>query len=361
MEVSVLSKGLSKGVQTTDGYFNYVQTTRPLGSTIPNFINRFFSLFTWAYRLKEINPSIISGHDLSGLIIGYIYTKIWAPKKVFLIYDSHEFELGRNAKRTRLQTAFIKQVEGFLIKRCGFSIMVNDEIAELVQDIYKLREKPVVARSTPDLWTVDSCVTASMHESLCKQLNMPTDTFIIMYHGIVTNARGIEDLIDVVAINKEVAAVILGDGDQSYINKLKQQAKQKNTEGRILFHPAVPLEELWKYVGSANVGYVFVQNVCESYKLSLPNKLLENIQSETPVICSDLVVVKKLIEHYKCGICCEIFSAEEVNKVINLLRSDQGMYRRLKNNVQKAKQDLCWEKEKKGLKEAYSKILEYVD
>lgn len=49
----------------------------------------------------------------------------------------------------------IKYLERFLIKRCAFSIMVNDSIADEVQKIHKLKQRPIVVRSTPEKWTVD--------------------------------------------------------------------------------------------------------------------------------------------------------------------------------------------------------------
>ena len=77
-------------------------------------------------------------------------------KKVKLIYDSHEFELGRNVKRRKAALTLVKWWEGFLMKRCVFSIMVNDTIADEVMRIHNLKNRPIVIRSTPNLWNIDN-------------------------------------------------------------------------------------------------------------------------------------------------------------------------------------------------------------
>ena len=48
-------------------------------------------------RIRKLNPEIISGHDLTAYLIGYFSTRFVSnPPK--LIYDAHEFEIGRNIK-----------------------------------------------------------------------------------------------------------------------------------------------------------------------------------------------------------------------------------------------------------------------
>ena len=143
-EVLVFAKeknGKKNMIETVDGFKVHRCSTRPLGGKIPNIINRLAALFTWAYFVRKSKPDIISGHDLVGLTIGWIST--WfVNKKPLLIYDSHEFELGRNIERTRLQKTGIQCWEHFLIGRSALVIMVNDSIADAVKKIYRLNTIP---------------------------------------------------------------------------------------------------------------------------------------------------------------------------------------------------------------------------
>lgn len=337
-----------------DGFSVYRFSTRSLGTNLPNAINRFAAIFTWAHYAKSFDADVISGHDLSGLLIGYM-SNIFKPKakKAKLVYDSHEFELGRNVKRNKFQLCLIKLLEGFLIKKCAFSIMVNDCIADEVQRIYKLKQRPIVVRNTPDYWQIDDDVTMEVHNEYCKEFNAPGSTFIAMYHGIVMRGRGIETLLRLTAVNHNICSVILGNGEEGYLRELMQLADELCVRHRILFKPAVPLDELWKYVGAANVGMILPPARAKSYFYSLPNKFFENIQSLTPIICSNYPAMQPIVEQYGIGLAVDISQESEIETAIERMRTDSDFYRKCKTNLKIAKEEFCWQKEKVALQQAY--------
>jgi len=361
LEILVMAKGDPKDRSKIDvvaGYKVLRFSARPLGTKISSNINRVVAIFTWSYYAYKLKPNYISGHDLGALLIAWIST-LFLPKdkKPQLIYDSHEFEIGRNAKRNSINKWLVKHIEGFLMKRCAFSIMVNDVIADKVQKIHKLKERPVVVRSIPNMWIVDNLITEEIHTGFCRQLNVPNDTFITMYHGGLMANRGIETLIKLLSLNKHICAVILGNGEYGYIEQLKKYAAEQGVDGRVLFLPAVVIEELWKYVGAADAGMVLISAVVENHYYSLPNKFFENIQSETPIICSNFPVMKPLIDQYQIGLTCEPENLGEINDCVEKLRKDKVFYNQCKNNLKLAKLELCWENERNVLFEAYKKVI----
>jgi hypothetical protein len=52
----------------------------------------------------------------------------------------------------------IKFWEGKLIKKSVFTIVVSDGIADELQKIYKMDNRPVVIRSIPNKWSIDRSV-----------------------------------------------------------------------------------------------------------------------------------------------------------------------------------------------------------
>ncbi len=374
-DVAVLAKGNrnDKGrIEIVDGFIVYRFSTRPLGRKVPDSINRLISLFTWAAFVKRIGPDIISGHDLMpGLTISWMST-IFNKKNPKLIYDSHEFEIGRNVQRSGLSAWVIKRLEKFLIRRCAYSIMVNDSIADEVQHIYGIKERPVVVRSTPNLWMIDYETCQIIRRRLLEELAIRRGTimkgnndqnktsepepFLVMYHGTLTTGRGIEALIRLTSINKHVCGVILGNGDEKYIERLHNMAAELNVEKRILFHPAVPITELWKYVGAVDLSLMMIQGYAKSYFYSLPNKFFESIQALTPVVASFFPEMKRLIDQYEIGLTCDPEDLDAINSCVERMRTDTGFYMRCKHNLGKAKQDLCWEKEKQVLIDAFKSI-----
>ena len=332
-------------------------STMPLGKIARFRINRFVSVFTWAWCARKLKPAIISGHNIRSLFIGWLSTiGIPKAKKPKLVYDSHEFELGRNEKRSKLHLFCLKHLERFLMKRCAFSIMVNDSIADEVQKIHKLKERPIVVRSTPNRWTVDSEVCRNTRQILLEAMRSPRD-MLLMYHGGVMRGRGVEILLQEVQHNPAVCAVILGNGEQDYLNALKARAEALDVADRVLFHPAVPLEELWKYVGAADVGMILAPAIVANHLYSLPNKFFENIQSETPVICPCYPAMKPIVDQYGIGLTCDPASLEDIDRCVEIMRTDKTFYAQCKENLKKAKEDLCWEKEKSVLTEAYRNVM----
>ena len=336
-----------------DGFPVLRYSTRPLGGRVPNLVNRFVSLFQWAHAARALHPDVISGHDLlPGLTIAWMST--WfQSKKPKLIYDSHEFELGRNACRGSAQKALICRWERFLMKRCAFSIMVNDTIADEVQRIHKLKDRPIVVRSTPDNWTLEPDVIAQTR----RVLTPDAEAFLVLYHGALTTGRGIETLLRMTAKNDYVCAVILGNGGAAYVQSLRVLAEELGVADRVVFHPAVPISELWKFVGAADLSLMMIEGKAKSYYYALPNKFFESIQSLTPVAASDFPEMKRLIDEYEIGLTCDPTDLDAVCACVEKMRTDTAFYAACKDNLKTAKADLCWEKEKHVLADAFARYV----
>lgn len=360
-ETVVMAKdplGNSFRKETVDGFPVCCLSTRPLGGApwLTPF-NRILSLFIWSREARKLHADVISGHDLPGLFIGYL-SNLGNPHKAKLVYDSHEFELGRNAKRSRFQIWVIKHLERFLIKRCAFSIMVNDSIADEVQRIHALKERPVVARSVPFYWELDPEEAARVRKEFCRELNLPEDTFLVMYHGGIIQGRGIEKMLQAVALIPDTAAVILGNApDPNYAAVLRSLVEELRIQERVLFHPAVPVEALRNYVGAANMGISLLQPVVQNHIMALPNKFFENIQSLVPVVVSDFPIIGNIVDHYGIGLRTDPDNPEKIAVAIEKMQSDTVFYTTCKENLKRAKKELCWEREKTALAEAYRRIL----
>lgn len=357
-EVEVIAKGdVSGQIDMVDGFKVTRLSSRPLGENVPVTLNRMLSMFTWAAYIRKRNDiDVISGHDYLALTIGWM-SNVGKRKKAKLVYDSHEFELGRNTKRSKLAYWTVCHWERFLMKRCAFSIMVNDVIADEVQRIHKLKERPIVVRSTPPYWELDEKSIQETRKMLCAKMGVPENNFLLMYHGQVTNDRGIEQLFQVLSHVSNCACVILGNADsEQYVKSLYELATSLGIADRVLFHPAVSMQVLRNYVGAADVGTIVAPSNFKSYYYSLPNKFFENIQSETPVVVSDFPEMGRIIDMYQIGLKIDPDNLQEIAGAICRMRDDKAFYQSCKENIKKAKTDLCWENEKKALQEAYRRI-----
>ena len=347
----------------TDKYSNYTYVSDYYTTHVTYDMNRAvrYLKILWGYfvvisHLRDVKADVMSCHDIDSLFLAWA-AYLFKFNKPALIYDSHEFELGRNAKRNRIQMWFIAHLEHFLINRCAFSIMVNDAIADEVQHVYSLSERPIVVRSTPNMWNIDDSECKKTRQVIMSSMNEPHD-LLLMYHGGVSQGRGVETLLEVVKKNNSVCLLILGNGSDSYISSLKLKAKELAVSNRIIFHPAVPISELWRYVGASDIGMITIPAVAKSYYYMLPNKFFENIQSETPVICSDFPAIAPIVRKYNIGLTCNPTDVESINACIMEMQTNKALYNTFKANMKNAKEDLCWENEKQVLIRAFK---QYID
>lgn len=99
-----------------------------------------------------------------------------------------------------------------------------------------------------------------------------------------------------------------------------------------------------------------IENLCLSYYYTLPNKFFENVQSLTPVICSDLPEMHRLVDEYGIGLICEPENVDDLAQCLERMRTDREFYNSCKQNLLRAKRELCWEREKTVLLDALSEI-----
>lgn len=361
-EILVMAKGGQddKGhVEDVESFCVHRFSTRPLRGFVPTPVNRFVALFTWAFYARKFRADIISGHDIMGLFIGWL-SSVMQPKeeKPILIYDAHEFEIGRSAKRARFQVFLIKHLERFLMKRSDLSMMVNDSIADEVQRIHRLKEKPIVVRNVPNYWSLDQAKVAQYRKMLREKLQVKPDAFLVSYHGAIVPDRGIEIILEAVSRLEDVYALVLGNGAQAYVTELRNLVERLGIKARVLFMPAVSIAELANYVAAVDVGFSIIQAVNKNHYLALPNKMFENIQSLTPVIASDFPEIGKLIREYGIGIAVNPENVDEIMSAILRLKTDRSFYDKCKQNLAKAKEELCWEVEKKVLADAFIQLIE---
>lgn len=317
-----------------------------------------WTIFKWVKYARNIEPDCISGHDLIPLSIGYLSTLVMREKnRPILVYDSHELEMARKTKQPRnlIKLKLIMIIEKFLIKRSAFTIVVNDSIAEVLVKTYKLDKKPIVIRNIPKKWQINPIQCKQKRAEFCKLLSVPQDTFLLMFHGGISKGRGIVQIIQALTELERVAFIILGYGeDKEYYVVCTHEL---GVADKVLFLDAVPFDDLWKFIGAVDLSICIIENVCESYYLSLPNKLFEAIQSETPVIGSNFPEIAGIINDYGVGVTCNPNDVREIIEKIRYLQNNREILSLYKDNAKNAKEELCFEEEKSKLTQEYAKYL----
>lgn len=352
-------KDFSVGIEQPHGYVVHRLPTNSKKG-IFKAVGRVSTLIFWLSYVRKIDADILSCHDLVALLIGYLSTiGKRKQKRTALVYDSHEFELGRTSNRGIIASTIVKYLERYLIKRCSFSIMVNDSIAEEVMRIHKLQTKPVVVRNIPAYFHLNQQDIILQRQCFLKRLRMHEDTFLVMYHGGIMPNRGIENTLHAIADLDDTAAIIMGNFvNDDYQQELQEKMRHLNLESRVLIHESVPLNSLGTYVGAVDAEMIIVPAVSKSYYYMLPNKFFESIQSLTPVIVSDFPEISKLTNEYQIGLVVNPMDVEAIRRAIIDMKNDKKRYSEYKENLMIAKEIFCWENEKTILEEKYRALLE---
>lgn len=303
--------GLDKNQIISENVFIKRLTLRPNNIGLLQkifFILRFYYDCLKEARADDVN--VVNIHSLSLLPLGVLLKKIF---KVKLIYDTHELETETH-QLFGLRKTFSKKLESCCIKYCDAAIFVNSSIQDWYTNEYK-DKCPIscVVENAPNYRELEK------HDKFREKFNIKNDTKIFLYQGALSNGRGIESILSVFEnIEENICLVIMGFG---HLEELCKKAADSNNS--IFFHNAVLPKKLFEYTCSANYGINLIEPMCLSYELCLPNKFFEYLMAGLPVLSSDLIEPKKIIDKHRVGVIVKDFEIDSIKKSIkDLLTKD---------------------------------------
>ena len=305
-----------------------------------NFRLFFFLLFRKA--------DVLVANDLDTLLPNYLVSKL---KGVPVVYDSHEYFTGvPELENSPFKRGVWKRIERFILPKLKFIFTVNDSIAKLYKDEYKVEVK--VVRNVPmlsSLKKVDRWKTK-------RELGLPGDKKIVLLQGAGINVdRGAEEAVMAMQYVSRAMLLIIGSGD--VIDVLKQMVTDLKLQEKVRFIAKLPFEELLQYTHHADIGLTLDKDTNINYRFSLPNKVFDYIHAGIPVLASNLVEVRKIVEQHRAGAIAESHDPAHIAERINYMLSDPARLNEWSMNAKAAASELCWEKEGQALVEVYNRFL----
>ncbi len=303
----------------------------------------FFNLRLF-FKLLFVKADIFHANDLDTLLANR-----WASKlrRKPLIYDSHEYFTGvpEIQDRPKVKKAWEK-IEKSIFPKLKYIFTVNQSIADLYRNQYN--KEVQVLRNVP---TRDNLTKTKSR----TDLGIPVDKKIVLVQGTGINIdRGIEELLEAIAIMDNTILYIVGSGD--VLNQLKERSEAQDLNNKVVFVGKLPYNEMMQYTYNADVGVTLDKDTNINYRFSLPNKIFDYIKAGLPVLSSNLVELKKIINHYEIGVIAVNHSPEEIKKNLLAIWDNEYIYSEYKENTKKAAQELIWEKEVETLLEVYKNL-----
>ena len=160
-------------------------------------------------------------------------------------------------------------------------LTVNDAYAELLQKQLRVARPPVVMNCR-EIWTPPSPRPDLIREAL----GLPAETAVVLYQGILTMERGIEQSMEAILQVPSAVLVLMGFGMLE--ESLAEQVSRPPYLGRVLLLPPVPPEDLLVWSASADVLVMAIQPTTLNHRYTTPQKLFESMAAGVPVVASDL-------------------------------------------------------------------------
>jgi len=206
------------------------------------------------------------------------------------IYDVRDIYLD-STNLSRLPgyvRAVLARLERGWARRADRVLTVNDACADLLARRMGVR-RPAVIYNAPPRRAAPDPASHRFHDVL----GLSPGTPVVLYQGGFVANRGLDTLLEAMAMVPAADLVLLGYGPLR--DELLARAADPALGGRVHVLPAVPPEELADWVACADVGVMPNQPRTLNERLSTPNKLFESLAVGLPVVSSDFPERRRIV------------------------------------------------------------------
>lgn len=262
-----------------------------------------------------------------------IVERLAGEQGVPYVYDTHELALDEYQHNWRwrlFQRPIVAALEGRGIAKAASVSCVSSGIAAHLQLNYRLRERPLVIRNTPAY--------------AAFPFREPGETIRVLYHGLVTPGRGLEDCIRSVRHWKAgYTFSIIGPGSKEYLKHLNGIMAVESVSDRVELLPPVNMVDLVREASKFDIGLFALPGHSKQNEYVLPNKFFEYAMAGLALCVSDLPEMAELISQYQMGGLIKEVTPQTIADAINCF--DRESIAACKKNSLKAAQTLNWEAE----------------
>lgn len=298
----------------------------------------FFLLFQKA--------DILHSNDLDTLPANFLASRL---KGIPLVYDSHEYFTGvpELINRPKVQRIW-KKIERFILPRIKYAYTVNESIARLYKEEYKVDFLSI--RNVPEPARYPRRDKALLR----RELKLPSDKKIVLLQGAGINIqRGAEEAVLAMQYLEDVLLLIVGSGD--VLPVLKKLTTDHQLGQKVMFVGKKAPTELRLYTESADVGISLDKDTNVNYRYSLPNKLFDYIHAGLPVLASNLPEIRKIVEGYAVGRTTESHDPRVIAQHLENLLADETLAS-YQPALQKAASELNWDLERQKLIQLFNHV-----
>lgn len=290
------------------------------------------------FKLLFLKKDILLSNDLDTLLPNFIISKLFRKK---LVYDSHELftEIPELIHRPNVQKVWLS-IEKYIFPKLKNVYTVNNSIASFYKDAYKVDVKVIrnIAKKLNN---------KSVNTALADTIKGHKKMIILQGSGINID-RGAEEAVKMMQYLDNVILYIIGSGD--VFENLKKIRTSLKLEDKVFIKDKMSYTELIEYTKIADLGLSLDKATNLNYEYSLPNKVFDYIQAQTPLLVSNRKEAAQLVTNNKIGVVIDNYDPKKLADAVNKLFYDQGQYQIWKENLVIAAEKYNWGNESEKLK-----------
>jgi glycosyltransferase involved in cell wall biosynthesis len=318
----------------------------------PIFFNpRFIFYLIRIYFLEK--PDFVHAHDLPMVPLALILKFLFKKKVIFDMHENYPQALRAFNKKGLANfifknAYFAEKLEKFCLSKVDKVIVVVEENKNRLIEIGVSENNISVISNTVDLETFYN------NKDLIK-INAFEGRSIIFYSGTVSPERGLKTAVLSMEYLRESIpnSLLLIIGDGKAVEELNELIIEKHLEENVKLQSWCGHDILPSYIARANLCIIPQPNN-DFINTTIPHKLFEYMIMEKPVLVSDAVPLKRIVEETKSGLVFKSESPEDFAKrVIKMYESKINFGQNGKNAVE---QKYNWKIDAQILIELYKKL-----
>ncbi len=293
------------------------------------------------FKILFLKKEILLANDLDTLLPNYFISKLF---NIPLVYDSHELftEVPELISRPRIQKVWL-HIEKYIFPKLKYVYTVNQSIANIYAKKYNVKVN-VIRNIAP------AFADKTINNNFKIRIKNSKKMLILQGNGINID-RGGKEAVKMMQYLDNCILYIIGGGD--VFNALKKLVVDLALADKVIIKDKIPYQELMQYTQIADLGLSLDKNTNLNYEYSLPNKVFDYIQANTPLLVSNRPEVAKLVIENNIGSVSKSLNPKDLATQIKYILSDEVLLKKWQNNLKITAKILTWENESKKIIKIY--------
>ena len=312
-------------------------------------IDRVFVIKITPFRRKSVHAFISSIYaKLKKVDLCYtrcVYAAYFASRlRVSTVFEAHtpfDSRLGTLIAPSQLfNSSYLKLVS------------ISSSLTKLYIETYKVNPKKIITEH--DAVDFERFASLPTKEELRRELNLPLDKRIICYAGSLYKGRGIELLLSVSKKLPQDLVILIVGGKIRDLEKYKSLAHEMRCTN-VYFTGYVRNYTVPKYLVASDVLVMPYQRNAEDdgghviADFFSPLKMFEYLASGTPIVASNLNVIKEILKDRENAILFDPSDERSFLDVINIALEDRELAQQMARNAQEDAKKHTWAKRAKEI------------